>query len=404
MIVDTRESADPGFIDSEFPVALEHEKIQFVSYPYEWSYEMLKDAALLTLDITVEALKHGFILRDGSSFNIQFLRGRPVFIDILSFAPYKKGRIWMGYSQFCRMFLFPLMLASHKNVDYRPWLRGSLEGISLQDIAGIFTWRDFYKRGVLFQVLLQDYFHKKGSGAAAGGSSSLNVEKLGAVIGQLKNTVRSLKNPYKKTVWTNYYEDHGYGEKERSIKAEFVEKVCGERKRPLVWDIGSNTGEYSIIAERNADLVLALDSDISVIDRLYRTVGSDGKKRILPLYVDVADPSPNCGWMNRETKRLEERGRPDLVIALALIHHLCIARNITLDSFVEWITGLGSEGIIEFVSKEDEMVKEMLKTREDIFDMYSKTEFEALLSQKAAICDTVEVSPGKRYLYHYRVK
>ncbi len=406
MVIDTNQLHCGTFTDSEFPTALEHERIPFISYAYEWPFEMLKNAALLTLDIMLESLRHGVILRDGTSFNIQFLRGRPVFIDILSFMPYKKGMIWMGYAQFCRMFLFPLMLASHKNIDFRPWIRGSLEGISLEDMAGIFGWSDIFKKGVFFQVFLQNRLNRGKADKNPQDPpavSNMTAEKLDLIIRQLRTIVSSLQNPFKNTTWSGYVDSRSYNAKEQSAKMEFVEKVCAKGKRNVVWDIGANIGEYSHVAAKHAGLVVAMDSDHGALNRLSCEVREKKEENILPILVDMADPSPSFGWLNKETKTLAERGRPDLVLALALIHHLCISRNIELASFVEWITGLADEGIVEFVSKEDRMVQQLLATREDIFDGYTRSRFESLLGEKAEILDSREISPAKRFLYHFRV-
>lgn len=405
LIVETKQLNDNQFIDSDFPVALEHAKIPFVSYPYEWTFDMLKDAALFTLEILLESLKHKFTLRDGSSFNIQFHGGKPIFIDILSFAPYRKGQIWIGYSQFCQMFLFPLMIASHKKVDCHPWLRGNLEGISLDEMVGIFSFLDFYKKGVFFQVIVQHLLDKKKNRTKGViYSSKMNEKKLSLVIRQLGNLTRSLKNPFLKTTWSDYPSFHSYDTEKKTVKSEFIKKICSARKRSLVWDIGANTGEYSRIASNNADLVVAIDSDHGALSKLYQSVRKEKIKNILPLLIDIVNPSPCCGWLNTETKTLWERGKPELVLALALIHHLCIARNIGLSSFIDWITELSTEGVVEFVTKEDPKVQLLLATREDIFVEYTKTNFESLLARKTNIKEVMELNQGKRYLYHFILK
>lgn len=404
MIVETKKLKENRYTNSDFPLALEHARIPFISYAYEWPFEMLKDAALFTLEIMLESLGKNFILRDGSSMNVQFRGVRPIFIDILSFAPYEEGGIWIGYSQYCRMFLFPLMLAAHKKADYRPWLRGNIEGISLDDMAGIFGWLDFYKSGVLFQVLIQHRLGRKKESRRVNPKSTMNAEKLGLVVKQLLGVTSSLRSPFKKTIWVDYVDSHSYDAEGKSAKMSFVKKVCGAKQRALVWDIGANTGEYSMVAARNASLVVAMDSDHGAVEKLYMEIRKKGIKNILPLLLDISDPSPACGWLNGETKTVAERGKPDLVLALALIHHLCIARNVTLDSFVNWITGLAPEGVVEFVAKDDPMVQHLLSTREDIFQRYSKENFESLLSKSVVVKEILEIIPGNRYLYHYEAK
>ena len=398
-IVATTELNENGLTDSSYPLALEHERIGFISYACEWPFEMLKDAALFTLDVLLESMRHGFVLRDASSRNVQFQNGRPVFIDVLSFGRLEEGRPWIGYAQYCRQFLFPLMLASHKGVNYAPWLKGSIDGISLDDMAGVFGWHDFYKAGVLFQVLLQHRLNRRSGGPQTGG---IKKERLELVIKQLRNATASLMSPFKETAWTRYGDAGSYADAEKEIKTEFVKRICLERHRSCVWDIGANTGEYAQIAAKNAGIVIAMDSDPGVMDSLYRGVKGRGFKNIMPIMCDVADPSSGYGWRNRETKTLPERVKPELVLALALVHHLCISRNIGLRSFVDWLTGLGDEGVVEFVTKDDAMVQKLLANREDIFRDYSRQNFESLLGATAKIVERVEVSPGRRYIYRFR--
>jgi ribosomal protein L11 methylase PrmA len=167
-----------------------------------------------------------------------------------------------------------------------------------------------------------------------------------------------------------------------------------------VWDIGCNVGVFSRIAAERARYVVAMDGDHVAIDRLYRALKADRVPNILPLVVNIADPSPNLGWRNMERKRIDERGRPDLVLALALIHHVVIGANIPLAEFVQWLFDLGGDLVIEFVTREDPMVATLLRNKEDHYHDYHEDVFERTLAAKFQVVKRQSLGSGTRILYY----
>lgn len=396
----------------EVPAAavLEHERIPYVSYPYEWSFGMLKDAALLHLELLRQALAADMILKDSSPYNVQWRGMHPVFVDIPSFEPLKRGEPWIGYRQFCELFLYPLMLQSYKGVNFRSWLRGRLDGISAEELRGLLSARDLLRPGILLHVAAQSALQKRYSGTAkdlrgdlakAGFDKAMiqrNVEKL-------IRLVSSLQAPGGRTTWSDYERTHSYEEMDFARKQEFVRKAVSSRRWKLVWDLGCNSGAFSRIAAERADYVVAMDGDWKAIEQLFqRERGKEAAGSILPLVVDLADPSPAQGWLGLERKDLAARGRPELTLCLALLHHIVISANIPLADFIGWLARLGTSLVIEFVGREDEMVQRLLANKEDQYEDYHPEVFRALLAANFHIREEQALKGGKRRIYFAEAK
>lgn len=406
-VVDTREvdAAAEGLPLGEWAAAIEHERIPFVSYPYEWAFGMLKHAALLHLEMVRGALAEDMILKDASPYNVQWRGMRPVFIDIPSFVPLKPGAPWVGYRQFCELFLYPLMLQAYKGIDFRPWLRGRINGIPAAEMHALMSMRDLLRPGVLLHVAAQSALQRRygGSGrdmrgplAQAGFDKALierNVDKLAALVSKLEPA-------RKRTEWSSYDRTHSYDDTELAKKAAFVRAAAASRRWRLAWDLGCNTGTFSRIVAEHADYVVAMDGDRMAIEHLcQRERAGPASESILPLVVDLADASPNQGWRLAERKGLAERGRPDLTLCLALVHHIVISANIPLADFIGWLAELGTSVVIEFVGREDEMVKTLLANREDQYPDYDLENFRALLLEHFDIRDEQELKGGKRRIF-----
>lgn len=391
----------------EWAAVLHHERIPFVSYPYEWCFGMLRDAACLQLDLLVAALDEGMVLKDATPFNVQWRGAQPVFIDIASFQPLGPGEPWPGYRQFCRTFLYPLQLQAYRGVPFQPWLRGSLEGIASDHCWRMLSPRDWFRPGVFTDVYLQAKAEARyadtgrnvrGEIRAAGFTPAL----IAANVKRLRKIVQGLRWAPGESVWSEYATHNSYEAAEAARKQAFVRDVAASRRWRLAWDIGCNTGTFSRIAAEHADTVVALDADAVAIERFYQDIKREQNRTILPLVFDLADPSPGLGWRGRERMPLADRGRPDLVLCLALIHHAVIGANIPLGEFVEWLSGLGADLVIEFVTREDPMVQRLLSNKDDQYDDYQLERFELELRQRFHVERQMTVSDGKRVLYHAR--
>ena len=384
---------------------LRHRAVPVVSYPYEWCFGMLQDAALLQLELLLSALDEEMTLKDATPFNIQWIGVEPTFIDIASFTVSEPGAPWAGYRQFCQMFLYPLFLQAYKHVPFHPWLRGSLEGIDPQDCRNLLSLRDHFRPGVLTHVYLLAKLQSRFEDTDRDVKSDLRKAGFSAAlvksnVGRLRRIVGGLGWTPTRSTWSEYALGNTYTDDDRRRKAAFVRKAAGVRRRRLVWDVGCNTGEYSRIVAEHADYVLAIDADHLAIERLYGALKVEPARNILPLLGDVADPTPALGWRGLERPALLTRGRPDFVICLALVHHLAIGRNIPLADFVRWLADCGAEVVVEFVGREDPMVQRLLRNKEVVGEGYTQEAFDACLTSAFDVMATESLGSGTRTLYH----
>src|SRR6266540_2902705 len=301
-------------------LALEHERIPFVTYPYEWTFSMLKDAALVHLDLLLAALGADLTMKDGYAYNLAFVGARPVFIDVGSFERVRPGEPWAGYRQFCQTMLYPLLLQAHKDIRFQPWLLGQVQGIQPQELARLFSGTDRLRSGVLKHVTLHGAMDQRYSGSRA-------------------------------------------QDTQKELKAAFVERALEGRGTRLLFDLGGNDGTYSRVAAHHADYVVCADGDDLCLDGLYRALKQEGNAQILPAYLDLSDPSPGLGWRGRERAGFFDRARPDAVLALALLHHLAITGNVPLAELVDWLHGLGARLVVEFVDPTDPMADRLLANK-----------------------------------------
>ena len=388
---------------------LKHELIPFVSYPYEWTFSQLKDAALVQLDLLLAALEKDLVLKDSSPYNVQWRGARPVFVDVGSFERMREGEPWVGYRQFCMLYLYPLLLQSLKDVRFHPWLRGSIDGITPTEMRGLMSFRDRFRRGMTTNVFLHARLERSYADRAKEVKSDvkrlMKKELVVANVRKMRKLVERLSWDPPEGVWVAYGERNSYTDDDARRKDDFVREVATSRQWPLVWDIGCNNGRYSRIAAEGADHVVAVDADQGPVELLYRTLRDEGDEKILPLTMNLADPSPGLGWRGLERRPLHERGTPDLVLALALVHHVAISANVPVREFVDWLASLRCSLVIEFPTREDPMVKKLLAPkREGLHPDYELGNFERVLNDAFEVERSERLQSGTRVLYFARPK
>ncbi|MDQ4087322.1 MAG: class I SAM-dependent methyltransferase [Pseudomonadota bacterium] len=407
LVVDSRE-CDPSVVGKLFPdpaYMLEHPPIPFISYPYEWSFSLLKKAALHHLDVQLAALDKGFTLSDATAYNIQFVGPQPTFIDHLSFRPYRDGEIWMGHRQFCMQFLNPLIMWSRLGLAPNPWFRGGLEGIAPEELAPLLSWRHNLSLTILTHVTAQASLQRRSvqAGAQAGRhrEAKLPLASFRNMLGGLRSFVEGCSLPKSRTVWSDYADNNSYAEPEARAKRAFVSAMAQSVRPRLMFDLGCNTGDYASAAlAAGAGHVIGFDFDYGALEQaVARAEG--GKLNFLPLWLDAANPSPAQGWGQAERKGLKERADADALVALAFIHHIVIGRNIPLEMAVDWIVAMAPHGVIEFPPKTDPMVRQLLAQREDIFPDYHEQAFRAAVSKRARIVAEEHLAEGGRLLVRY---
>jgi hypothetical protein len=379
---------------------LQPERVAFISYPYEWSFGELKDAALATLSVQRRALKLGMSLKDASAYNIQFVRGKATLIDTLSFETYKEGQPWVAYRQFCQHFLAPLALMALKDVRLSQLLRVYIDGVPLDLASELLPWNTRFNFGLLTHIHLHAGAQKRYAGAEVKSRrGSMSKQALTGLIESLESTVKKLEWKPGGTEWGNYYDITNYSdaafEHKKQLVAEWTKRINPQQ----VWDLGANNGVFSRVASEGAPYVIAFDIDPTAVEQNYRQVKAEKNEKVLPLLLDLTNPSPALGWANRERDAFGARGPSDLAFALAVIHHLAISNNVPLPQVADFFAETSRWLVIEFVPKSDSQVKKLLASREDIFPTYTRDGFEAAFQKRFNIREAVLVNESERVLY-----
>ena len=385
---------------------VEHQRIPFISYPYEWTWGMLRDAALAQLELLRDAFAEGFTLKDGTFYNLQWRGTEPVFIDTVSLERWTPGLPWVGYRQLCQTGLFPLWMQSLWQVPFHPWLRGRLDGITPSEFSDLCGWRDLWRRGVFVHGWLHARLQQ--SRPVADQDVRRSLEKNGLPANVVRNSFESLHRIVDRLTWKlprSTWSDYApaYSTADWQAKQEFVRRAVVARQPQLVWDLGCNTGDFSRIAAETAPVVVALDGDHVAVEKLYRALRSDAgsvaARRILPLVGNVCDPSPNQGWLGAERRSWQDRGRPDLVLALAVVHHIVLGAGVPLEEFLDWLRDLGGAVVLEFVDKSDPQARRVMHNRRDDDPGYSLEACQAGLRARFGRCEQVTLAQGGRTLF-----
>lgn len=391
------------------------ERIPFISYPYEWCFSQLKDAALLTLDLQKEAISHGMTIKDASAFNVQFLGISAKFIDLLSFEKWENGTPWKAYKQFCTHFLAPLSLTCYTDIQCGSMSRLWIDGIPLSFACALLPSRTYYSPRLFLHLYLHAKMQKKHSNIKQSSKYASKVkvsaETLKGIANSLSNAINKMKLKQNNTEWANYYEDTNYSHSAMAKKLNFIDQVaselCRNVKLPMAIDLGANTGYFSRCISPFFEYVIAPDIDPCAVDNHYYNLKKDGISNILPLVIDLSNVSPSLGWACSERDSFDSRCNANFITALALIHHLVITAGIPLYLISDYISSLLSfDGtlLIEFVPKEDSQVKNMLSTREDVFDDYNMDGFKKAFSINFNIEKIFPIPETVRTLFVLRKK
>ena len=375
-------------------------QIPFVSYPYEWSFSQLKDAALLTLEIQKISLEYGMTLKDASAYNVQFFEGKPIFIDTLSFERYEPGKPWIGYRQFCQHFLAPLALMQYTDIRLGQMLRTNIDGIPLDLTSRLLPKKTWLNLGILMHIHLHAKSERKYADVHVPVKSrEVSKNALLGLLDNLTSTIEKMQWQPEGTEWAEYYQDTNYSSDAFEHKKEIVAHFLEMAHPKMVWDMGANNGLFSRLASNNKIPTIAFDIDPACVELNYREIVKNKEQNLLPLLLDLTNPSPGIGWQNEERDSLIERGPADTVLALALIHHLAISNNVPLDRIAEFFSKICHSLIIEFVPKSDSQVQKLLMNREDIFEEYTQQFFESDFNRYFDIIQRTGLDGSTRILY-----
>ena len=384
---------------------IEPEFVKFISYPYEWSFNQLKDAAIVTLRIQKIALKHGMSLKDASAYNIQFHNGQLIFIDTLSFETYQEGKPWVAYKQFCQHFLAPLALMSYTDLRLNQLLKIYIDGVPLDLASKLLP----NKTKVYFSLLMHLHLHasaqkKYEKQGTASKNTNISSSSLLSLIESLLSTIRKLKNKKQETEWGEYYTFTNYSDTAFLHKKEIITDYLKEINPQVVWDLGANMGEFTQIGCNHGAYCIAFDIDPVAVDINYLRVKKGAVKNMLPLVMDLTNPSPALGWDNTERKGFKERPKPNVIFALAIIHHIAISNNVPIVRIAEFFSQLSENLIIEFVPKSDSKVKILLESRVDIFPRYNIEDFVKDFETYYEVIRRVNIKESDRVLFWMKKK
>ena len=418
----TADAARCSVLAEGWHTAIEHDPVPFLTWPYEWPFSMLQDAALLQLRLLAASVASGWVLKDATPFNIQYSLAtgapRPMFIDVPSFTP-RDGAYWHGHRQFCATFLAPLLLTAHLGVPFAPALKSAPDGVRPEEAIKYFRGLRRVRRGVPAHIWFparaeRMLRQRRATGAADvqnGPPRKQSQRTLLALLDSLTRLIRRLSYGKPRSAWTDYTRSHSYDGADFQKKKEFVRRHAAALRPGLTWDLGANTGVFSRVAARYSGTVVAADADHDAVETLYRSLRDKPQQReqpceiggesrnIIPVVVDVANPSPGVGWAGSERAAFDARGQPGLVLCLALIHHLRVAANVPLPMVLDWLRGLGAPVVIEFVGREDEMFQAIIANKRERYEDYSAASFEAHLAGRFHVRDRLSLKGGARELF-----
>lgn len=381
---------------------IQPERVPFISYPYEWCFSQLKDAALATLRIQARAMDFGMSLRDASAFNIQFYEGRPVLIDTLSFGALVEGRPWVAYNQFCRHFLAPLALAHHRDARLTQLSRVHIDGIPLELASALLPRRSRYRpaTGIHIHAHARSQARAESQTEEKDRGRSFTLRAFKGVLESLRGAVAKMTWEPPRSVWTEYYGscDH-YPDTAVVHKREIIGSYLDDLRPESVWDLGANTGAFSRLASGRGIPTVSLEMDAGCVEANYRAIREKNETTLLPLVMDLTNPSPSLGWASDERSSLAQRGPADLAMALALVHHLAIGNNVPLDRVARYLRSLCRRLVIEWVPKTDPKVQTLLSSREDVFADYTRDGFERAFLKYFSVERHDDIRDSERVLY-----
>jgi ribosomal protein L11 methylase PrmA len=384
---------------------VEPELIPFVSYPFEWSFSQLKQAALTTLRVQRLAIKHGMVLKDASAYNIQFKGTQPILIDTLSFESWREGTPWVAYRQFCQHFLGPLALMSRTDVRLGQLSRVFIDGPPLDLVSSLLPSRSRLSPSLLMHVHLHaraQARHGRTDVSERNGASAFKRQAMLGLVDHLESAVTKLTGAGALGPWADYYDKTNYSPEAMADKHAAVGAYLEQARPKTVWDLGANTGAFSRLAAAQGAYTVAFDGDATAVERHYADCLKRNERNVLPLVVDLTNPSGKIGWAHEERLSLVDRAPADTVLALGLIHHLRIANQVPFAMVAEFFGRLAPTLIIELPSPADSQVREMLSRIPALAAAYSREMFETEFGRFFRIDHARDIAHSERRLYLMR--
>nr|WP_321236268.1 class I SAM-dependent methyltransferase [uncultured Psychroserpens sp.] len=391
---------------SESEINIQPEHIPFFTYPYEWSFNQYKEAALLTLKIQKFALEHGFSLKDASAFNITFHNGRMVFIDTLSFDFYQENTPWRAYKQFITHFFGPLLLAKYNGAESLKLMNSFIDGIPSKMLSSMLPYKTKLNPFLYTNIHLLAKYEDKHNEDYEGKSKAANLSKKAQL-----NLIKGLYEFIKKMTlneaseWGNYYDKTNYEEAAFDQKADIINSWIQQLSAKTVIDIGGNDGTFVRKIHQELDLALVCDIDNNAVDANFEYLKQKKETHMLPFVFDVLNPSANIGFNNKERDSFLKRIKafaPDVTMALAVIHHMTLSGNIPFEMSAEFFASFSEYLVIEFPKRNDSWVQRLLKTKgefKDHFDFYTAENFKTSYLRCFDIQEKLNIENSERIMF-----
>jgi SAM-dependent methyltransferase len=393
--------------------AVEHDPIPFPSYPYEWPAEMLLAAGRLTLDLAKAGLEDGIGLKDAKPDNVMFRGPKPVFVDALSFEKRTPGdAIWRAEAQFLRTFVLPLLADRETGLAAHELLFSRGDGLEPEEVYRLLGPLKRLAPGILGTVTLPAKLSRFAENRGLYRQQVLPFDDkarfiLGHTLGRLgRRLERARPKAGRPSVWSGYTDTSSYSETDFALKEAFIAEAAAGAKPRTALDVGCNTGHFSRILASAGASVVAIDLDPVVVGETWRRAEAESLD-ILPLVQNLSRPSPGTGWRNRERASFisRARGRFDMVVMLAVIHHMMVSDGIPLSEIVALAAELTREAVIvEFIAREDPMFQRILRGRDDLYAGYDRAAFEAACQERFTIERRDGADEATRGLYFLRLK
>ena len=396
---------------SDEEIIIQPEQISFITYPYEWSFNQYKEAALLTLKLQKYCLEKNLSLKDASAFNVTFHKGKAIFIDTLSFDFYKENSPWRAYKQFITHFFGPLLLAHFNGSEVLKLMSTFIDGIPVKTVASMLPFKTKLTPFLYTNIHLLAKFEHKHNEDYKGETKSTSLSKKGQL-----NIVESLYNYVKKleikeqSEWGEYYNKTNYSDDAFNIKSNIINDWITKLKIKTVIDIGGNDGTFVRRITTNLEQALVCDIDNNAVDYNYKLIKQNKEQFIIPFVLDVLNPSAAIGFNNKERfsflKRITDYN-PEVTLALAVIHHMSLSGNITFSMSAEFFASFSKYLIIEFPKRGDSWVERLLNSKGEFkehFDFYNIENFEKEYIKYFDLVEKQDIEGSKRVLYLLKIK
>jgi hypothetical protein len=391
---------------SDTQIVIQPEHIPFITFPYEWSFNQYKEAALVTLKLQKFCLENDFSLKDASAFNVAFHKGKAVFIDTLSFDFYTENSPWRAYKQFVMHFLGPLVLAKYNGAEALKLMTTFIDGIPLKQLSAMLPFKTklnpFLYSNIHLLAKFEDRHKEDYTGKAK--QPKLSKDAQLKIVEALYDYIKNL-SINEASEWGNYYAKTNYTDTAFETKATLINKWVTNLNPKTIIDIGGNDGTFVRRIAHKFDLALVCDIDNNAVDCNYQQLKTDKEIHMLPLVLDVLNPSASIGFNNNERSSFLNRimsFAPDVTMALAVIHHLTLSGNVPFEMSVQFFASFSKHLIIEFPKRDDSWVQRLLNTKGEFkshFDFYTIENFEIAFCKEFKICDKIVLKDSKRVMY-----